>query len=70
MGQLSSNGTGLDIDGLSEITFIFSKDGILEGVLMTLPKKTVEMHNSFSKKYKVVTNKIDSFTRIYMGASS
>ena len=59
--MLSSNGAGLDIDGLSEITFIFNKDGVLEGVLMTMPKKAVEMHGSLSKKYKVVTNNIDTF---------
>ena len=59
--MLASDGTGLDVDGLSNITFIFDENNVLQGVLMTLPKKAKEMHASLSKKYKVASNKIDSF---------
>ncbi len=59
--MLSSSGDGLGIDGLSSITFIFDDKDILQGVLMTLPKKVNEMNASLAKKYKLVSNKIDSF---------
>jgi len=59
--MLSSNGDGVGLDGLSNLTFIFDKDNVLAAVLMTLPKNPTDVFAKLSGKYQVVDNKIDKF---------
>jgi hypothetical protein len=56
--MLSGNGEGLDVAGLSEITFIFDRAGVLQGVLMTLAKDFRPTYERLRKKYKLVSQKI------------
>lgn len=59
--MLSSNGDGVGLDGLSNLTFIFGKDNVLAAVLMILPKNPTDVFAKLSGKYQVVDNKIDQF---------
>ena len=53
--MLKSDGEGLDIEGLQEITFIFGQDDKLDGVIMQLGKHHLqEVAAALRKKYKVV----------------
>lgn len=62
--MLQSDGTGLDVEGLSEVTFIFDKSERLSGVLMTLPKGGLDqasfnqVMNALAGKYKVVSRQV------------
>lgn len=59
--MLISNGEGVELDGLSKLTFIFGKDNILSGVLMTLPKSPIDIFEKLSGNYQVIENRIDKF---------
>jgi hypothetical protein len=59
--MLISDGKGLDVDGLSSVSFIFDNNQILAGVVMKLPKNAKETFATLAKKYKPAENKIDSF---------
>lgn len=59
--MLRSDGAGLGVDGLSDLTFIFDKADVLVGVIMTLPKAPTDMLKKLSTKYSVTDNRIDSF---------
>lgn len=59
--MLISNGDGLGVDGLTECTFVFDKNGRLVAVGMTLPKTINETVNILSKKYSLVANEVDNF---------
>jgi len=50
--MLRGSGSGLGIEGLSDIIFIFDQNGLLAGVLMTLPKTEGmgDLENGFFKK--------------------
>lgn len=52
---------GLGIEGLREINFIFDKSDVLSGVVMTMQKDPKGLVRMLSKKYKLVSNKIDNF---------
>lgn len=52
---LQGNGKGLEIDGLSEILFVFDKEDKLAGVLMVLPKGS--RNENFHKMMKVLSSK-------------
>jgi hypothetical protein len=57
--MLKSNGEGLDVEGLKEITFIFGQDEKLDGVIMTLGKDRLEeVTAALRKKYKKVPENI------------
>ncbi|WP_186453838.1 hypothetical protein [Denitratisoma sp. DHT3] len=78
--MLKGDGEGLDIDGLSSITFIFDKTNRLAGVLMTLPKGGMGSENvkrmvgMLGEKYKTVKRNIpfvgDAFARFKQGTST
>jgi len=72
--MLVSNGAGLGIDGLQEITFIFDEEEVLQGVLLTLPKRFRPTFETLRKKYKVVSQRIpfvgDAHARFSQGASA
>ncbi|KQZ52561.1 hypothetical protein ASD92_18755 [Massilia sp. Root1485] len=59
--MLWSNGDGLGVEGLTDALFLFDKDGVLAGVVMTVPKNPVGMLSKLSSKYVTVSNKVDSF---------
>lgn len=81
--MLESDGEGLDIDGLSDITFIFDPSDKLAGVLMTLPKQDgmSDLNNTrfrktlatLSRKYKLVKKVVpfvgDSYAEFRQGDS-
>ena len=81
--MLKGDGSGLGIDGLSEITFIFDHSYRLAGVLMTLPKQNGmdDMNNTrfrqtlatLSKKYHLVKKDVpfvgDSYAEFRDGNS-
>jgi hypothetical protein len=57
--MLKSNGEGLDVEGLKEITFIFGQDEKLDGVIMILDKDRLkEVTAALGKKYKKVRENI------------
>ena len=59
--MLWSNGDGLGVEGLTDALFLFDKDGVLAGVVMTVPKSPVDMLSKLSSKYVTVSNKINNF---------
>lgn len=59
--MFESNGEGLGVEGLSNVLFIFDKNSVLAGVIMTLPKGAKDTFATLSKKYQTVDNKIDNF---------
>jgi hypothetical protein len=59
--MLTSDGQGLDVEGLSSVLFIFDNNQVLAGVVMTMPKSAKETYATLAKKYKPVENKIDGF---------
>jgi hypothetical protein len=78
--MLKGNGEGLDVDGLSEITFIFDADKRLAGVVMTLPKGGMRsegvqrMVRLLGEKYKLVRKEIpfvgNAYARFKQGNST
>lgn len=78
--MLKGDGVGLEIDGLSEIVFIFDKTNKLAGVLMTLPKGGMGSENvrkvmgMLGEKYKTVQKNIphvgNAYGRFKQGAST
>lgn len=81
--MLKGNGAGLEVEGLSEIVFIFDSTDRLAGVLMTLPKQDGmgDLRNggfqktlkALSGKYKLVDKRVpfvgDAFARLKQGDS-
>lgn len=81
--MLSGSGSGLNIDGLSKITFIFDQNDVLSGVLMTLPKREgmndlqnggfKKLTKTLSAKYKQVEKRDpfvgDAYARYTQGNS-
>lgn len=59
--MLEADGAGLNVDGVKNATFIFDTSDVLVGVLVTMPKDPKSLVNTFSGKYKLVSNKVDSF---------
>ncbi len=73
--MLKGNGEGLDMEGLSEIQFIFDKSNKLAGVLMTLPQNDVRpLVDMLANKYKLVRKEIpfvgDAYAKFKLGAST
>lgn len=57
--MLKSNGDGLGIDGLSELTFVFDSSDKLAAVLMTLPKDSFpKTLSALSSKYKLLDKQV------------
>lgn len=57
--MLQGDGSGLGIDGLSEVTFIFDRADKLAGVLMTLPKESFKPTlKALSAKYALVSSEV------------
>lgn len=57
--MLKGDGDGLEVEGLQEITFIFGKDGKLDGIIMTLDKSRLkEVLAALRKKYKPIRENI------------
>ncbi|GAB1394618.1 hypothetical protein MASR1M60_27820 [Rhodocyclaceae bacterium] len=77
--MFKGDGTGLEIDGLSEILFIFDKANKLAGVVMTLPKGGMGSENvrkvmgMLGEKYKTVQKNIphvgNAYGKFKQGAS-
>lgn len=71
--MLESDGGGLDVDGLTAITFIFDKGDVLQGVIMTLPKRFNPTYEMLRKKYTLVSKQIpfvgDTNARFSQGSS-
>ncbi len=55
--MLSGTGTGLDVDGLKEITFIFDQNNALAGVTMSLSKGNDINKEGFKKLSKTLASK-------------
>lgn len=57
--MLQGDGSGLGIDGLSEVTFIFDRADKLAAVLMTLPKESFKPTlKALSAKYALVSSEV------------
>lgn len=57
--MLKAGGSGLEIEGLQEVIFIFDKEDILVGTLMTMGKGSFEkVYGYMAGKYKVVNKNI------------
>lgn len=57
--MLQGKGGGLEIEGLSEITFIFDQSDKLAAVLMTLPKSSFQPTlSALSRKYKLIEKQV------------
>lgn len=55
----SVNVSQINFEGLKTLTLVFNKAGVLTGVLATVPKHQFKaLHQSLSKKYKVVSQQI------------
>ena len=72
--MVSTDGRVLGVEGVQSVLFIFDKSEVLAGVIVTMPKDPVRIFKMLSTKYKVVSNKIDSFmnfgsARLEKGAS-
>jgi len=51
--------SGIDFDGVQNVTAIFSKDGKLLALLATLPKEKFDyLLNSLNKKYQLVSKDV------------
>jgi hypothetical protein len=65
----------VDFEGLKELTLVFNENDILSVVIATLPKTQFKsLHQSLSKKYKVVRQEIpfvgDSYTEYVNGSTN
>ncbi len=59
--MLESTGVGLGINGLKQVTYIFYKDEVLAGILLTLDKNRYsDMLSSLKQKYSVI-NEVTPF---------
>jgi len=71
--MLAGDGSGLAVDGLKELTFIFDREGMLQAVLLTLDKNFRPTYEMLRRKYKLVSQRIpfvgDSFARFSQGQS-
>jgi hypothetical protein len=72
--MLQGEGSGLGIEGLSEITFIFDQSDKLAAVLMTLPKGSFQKTlSALSGKYKLITKEVpfvgDASAKLQQGDS-
>ncbi len=72
--MLQGDGEGLEIEGLSEITFIFDQSDKLAAVLMTLPKDSFKKTlNALSGKYKLIAKQVpfvgDASAKLQQGDS-
>lgn len=56
-----ANGSGLNVEGVDMIAFIFDPAEVLAGVLVSMPKDPKSLAKTFSGKYQVVSNRIDNF---------
>ncbi len=57
--MLQGDGSGLGIEGLSEVTFIFDRADKLAGVVMTLPKESFKPTlKALSAKYKLLDSQL------------
>lgn len=55
------DGAGLEVEGVNKATFIFDASDVLAGVVVSMAKDPKSLARSFSGKYKVVANRINSF---------
>lgn len=59
--MFEADGSGLNVDGVNKLTFIFDPADVLVGVLVSMPKNPKELAKTFSGKYQSVSNRIDNF---------
>jgi hypothetical protein len=59
--MFEADGSGLNIDGVKSVVFIFDQADVLAGLLVTMPKDPKSLVKTFSSKYKLVNNKVDGF---------
>lgn len=65
--QLTSDGVGLEIEGLKDIAFVFDKNDKLDAVLMTFPKDSFkETLRMLSGKYKAVDRRVPYVGNAYV----
>lgn len=57
--MLRASGGG--VDGVQDVLFIFNPDQVLAGVVVTMNKDPVSTMKSLQKKYKMTSNRVDSF---------
>ena len=55
------DGSGLTVEGVNAVTFIFDQAELLVGVIVSMPKNPKSLVKTFSGKYKVINNKVDNF---------
>lgn len=53
--------TSTGVDGVQEAVFIFTPDNVLVGALVTMNKDPVSAVKTLQKKYKMTSNRVDSF---------
>lgn len=53
--------TSTGVDGVHEVVFIFTPDNVLVGALVTMNKDPVSAVKTLQKKYKMTSNRVDSF---------
>lgn len=62
MGRmLGTDGAGLEVDGVQSVLFIFDKNDVLAGAILTMTKDPKGLYSMLSGKYKTVSNRIDNF---------
>jgi hypothetical protein len=70
---VSGNGEGLGVAGLKHLTFVFDREGVLQGVFFTMEKNFRPTYEMLKKKYNLVSQRIpfvgDSNARFSQGQS-
>lgn len=59
--QWETDGRESDIDGLTHVTYIFDQSNVLVAVIMEFPKEPVGMMKVLGAKYKLVSNRVNTF---------
>ncbi len=59
--MFEADASGLNVDGVKSVVFIFDQADVLAGLLVTMPKDPKSLVKTFNGKYKLVNNKVDNF---------
>lgn len=59
--MFEADGSGLDVEGVYKVTFIFDSGDVLAGVLVSMQKDPKSLAKTFAGKYQTVSNRIDNF---------
>jgi hypothetical protein len=59
--QWNTDGTEAGVDGVKGISYLFDRSNVLVGVIVRFPKDPKGMMKILSAKYRLVSNKVDTF---------